>query len=92
MRSIEAPVVPITLASAVPLASRPVFSSGVPCRLPLIWMPPVAANSAVSRITNGMYSAISVCSTTPAACPGPYSAAKGSRNAAAQAAETLPKW
>jgi len=41
---------------------------------------------------NGRYSAIRVCSTTDSACVGPYSAAKGSRNASAQAADTLPKW
>ena len=38
-----------------------VLSPGVPCRLPRMWMPPATANSAVSRMMNGMYSASSAC-------------------------------
>ena len=38
--SIEAPVVPITLASSAPIARIAVLSPGAPCRLPRMWMPP----------------------------------------------------
>ena len=52
--SIDAPVVPIQPASTVPIASSAVFIEGEPCRLPLIWMPPVTVNSAVSSTMKGM--------------------------------------
>ena len=32
--SMEAPVVPMKLASTAPMARMPVFSAGLPCRLP----------------------------------------------------------
>ena len=52
--SIEAPVVPIQPASTVPIARSAVFIDGEPCRLPLMWMPPVTVNSTSSRMMNGM--------------------------------------
>ena len=57
-----------------------------------MWMPPATVNSAVSSRMNGMYSATSACTRFSNASPAPKSAANGTRNASAQAADTLPKW
>ena len=92
MSSMDAPVVPMKLASTAPIARMAVLSPGLPCRLPRMKMPPATVNSAVSRITNGMYSANSACTRLTPATAGPKVMAKGSKNARPQAAATLPKW
>ncbi len=90
--SIAAPVVPITLARQVPSARIPVFSFGVPCRLPCTQMPPATIYSAPISTMNGMYSASSACTTLAAAACVPKASANGTRNSRPQAAATLPKW
>ncbi|MNV43354.1 hypothetical protein D3C71_1350650 [compost metagenome] len=90
--SMDAPVVPMKLASTAPMARMVVLSPGLPCRLPRMKIPPATVNSAVSRITNGMYSATSACTRLTPAMPGPNVMANGTRNASPQAAATLPKW
>ena len=52
--TIEAPVVPMRLASTVPIRSRMPLVSGLPCRLPLILIPPAMVKSANSSRMNGM--------------------------------------
>jgi hypothetical protein len=69
--SIEAPVVPMTLASTAPIARIAVFRPGAPCKLPRMWMPPATVKSAVSRMMNGMYSATSACTSCTPASPTP---------------------
>ena len=69
--SIEAPVVPMRLASTAPIARIAVLSPGAPCRLPRMWMPPATVNSAVSRMMNGMYSASSACTSCAPASGAP---------------------
>ena len=46
--SIDAPVVPITLANTAPKPKMAVLSPGLPCRLPRIKMPPETVKRAVS--------------------------------------------
>ena len=42
-------------------------------------MPPATVNSAVSRMMNGMYSATSVCTSTPPVVPTPLVSANGTQ-------------
>ncbi len=86
-----APVVPIQLASSVPMASSMVLTAGVPTSEPVRRTPPATVNRASSRMMNGMYSKSRVCSTSYAASEAPNLAAKGTRKARPQNAETLPK-
>ncbi|KZR98473.1 Uncharacterized protein APZ42_006099, partial [Daphnia magna] len=44
MSNIEAPVVPMKLASTAPMARMAVFSPGLPCKLPRMKMPPDTVN------------------------------------------------
>ena len=53
MSNIAAPVVPIQLASAVPIKRMAVLTIGEPRSEPLRQMPPAAVNSAVSKMING---------------------------------------
>ncbi|MDT4881332.1 hypothetical protein FQZ97_1171840 [compost metagenome] len=69
--SIEAPVVPMKLASTAPMARMAVLSPGAPCRLPRMWMPPATVNSAVSRMMKGMYSSTSACTVCAPASGAP---------------------
>ena len=88
--NMDAPVVPMKLASTAPMIKIPALSAGVPCRLPRIWMPPATVNSAVNKTMKGMYSASRAWTRlTPAAAP-PKLTAKGIKNARAQAAEIFP--
>ena len=89
--SMEAPVVPITLASTAPSAKMPVLSKGLPCRLPRTKMPPATVYNAVSSRMNGMYSANITCTKLVVIAEIPNSAPKGNKNANDQAADTLPK-
>ncbi len=59
-----APVVPIQLASTVPMASSRVLTMGVPTSEPVRRTPPATVNSANSRMMKGMYSSSRVCSTS----------------------------
>ena len=61
--SIDAPVVPITLASVAPSASNPVFFAGVPRSAPRKQMPPAIVNSENRMTTNGTYSSSIACAT-----------------------------
>jgi len=61
--SIEAPVVPMKLASDAPSASSAVLTAGVPASAPRTQMPPAMLNSANRIATKGMYSATIACST-----------------------------
>ena len=51
-----APVVPITLASSVPIPRIAVFTAGPPANPPFNRTPPATVNSANSKMMNGMYS------------------------------------
>ena len=53
MSSIAAPVVPIQLASTVPIKRMAVFTIGDPRREPLRQIPPAAVKSAASNMING---------------------------------------
>ena len=88
--SIDAPVVPMKLASTAPIARMPAFSPGLPCKLPRTKMPPAMLNSAVNRMMNGMYSPTAACASPAAAAPGPKAIANGTKNAKVQPAATLP--
>ena len=55
MSSMDAPVVPM-LPAPHPNRQDGRVEPGLPCRLPRMKMPPATVNSAVSRITNRMYS------------------------------------
>ena len=88
---IDAPVVPITLPSNAPIASKPVLRAGLPCRLPRMKIPPATVNRVVSSTMNGMYSAISVCASTPSVAALPLVSRNGTTNSAAQPNAILPK-
>ena len=68
------------------------LNAGVPWRLVRTRRPPVIVNSDSSRMMNGKYSSRAVCSASYRASSKPNRDANGTRNAAAQAALTLPKW
>ncbi len=85
-----APVVPITLASTVPMASSAVLVAGVPTSVPRSSTPPPVVYSARSSTMKGRYSCISTKATSAPAFGRPNTSAKGSRNAAPQAAAILP--
>ncbi len=87
---IEAPVVPTKLAISVPIASSAVLVAGVPCRLPMIRMPPAMVNSAKSRMMKGMYSSSAVCASAPSAGSKPRSRTSGTSTSSAQKAANLP--
>ncbi len=90
--SMEAPVVPMKLASTAPMSNKPALSAGLPWRLPRMKIPPATVNSAVSRMMKGMYSATNACTRLIPATEDPNITAKGIKNARVQAADTLPKW
>jgi len=69
--SMEAPVVPITLAITVPKASSAVLVAGVPISAPFNSTPPPVTYSASSRAMKGMYSCKTICQTSATATMGP---------------------
>ena len=56
INNIAAPVVPIQLASSVPIKIINTLTMGFPTRLPLSRTPPEIVNNANNRIINGTYS------------------------------------
>ena len=88
--SMEAPVVPMTLARHAPSARRPVLTAGVPASVPRRQMPPAIVNSANSMATNGTYSSTIAWATLCSASSAPNVAAKGNRRQSAQIAAHLP--
>jgi len=92
INNMAAPVVPIQLASMVPAARIPVFTDGVPSRVPVRRTPPATAKRARSRIRKGMYSRSMVCNNSYRATEWPYTSRQGIRKARPQKREIFPKW
>ena len=92
MSSIDAPVVPMTLASAAPSPSSAVLRAGVPATWPCTQMPPAIVYNANRNTTNGKYSSSSACTTSCRAVPAPNCNAIGTSRTTTHAADTLPKW
>ena len=88
--TIDAPVVPMKLASAVPMASSAVFAAGAPWMLPRMTMPPATVKSARSSRMKGTYSKSAVWARAPSAVPVPWTKAIGTRTSAAHKAAILP--
>lgn len=86
----DAPVVPIRLASIAPSASKAVFMTGEPWILPATRMPPAVVKSASSNRMNGTYSRSAVCVSDVAATGAPCVSSSGISTAKPHAAEILP--
>ena len=86
----EAPVVPMKLASTVPIASRIVLVPGAPWMLPRTRMPPATVNRASSRRMKGMYSRSAVWARAWIAVDGPKASAMGTSTSKPHRAAILP--
>ena len=92
MSNIDAPAVPMKLASAAPSASSAVLRTGVPATWPWTQMPPAMVYNANRTTTNGRYSSSNACTTSCSAVAVPNRRTIGARSTAIHAADTFPKW
>ena len=88
--SIAAPVVPIKLANNVPIANSKVFNFGLPCKLPLIKIPPEIMNKLLINMTKGRYSAIRVWASVWLIELSPSQISAGTINSSVQKIAILP--
>ena len=89
--NIDAPVVPIHEAIAVPINKNNVFNFGEPTREPFNLIPPEIVNNTSNNIINGIYSSSRTCKSSLKAISAPYENQNGRKNRVTQKADIFPK-